>query len=105
MYSSSFATCLGLSGPAIHRCFKIDPNGFKELLGCHPRLIGTDENRKILGHMAIFDSLDADFLQRFGKADDVRRFIELAAIFERSEERRVGKECVSTCRSRWSPYH
>src|SRR3546814_4451385 len=30
------------------------------------------------------------------------------AIFEaqhRSEERRVGKECVSTCRSRWSPYH
>src|SRR3546814_18786429 len=29
-----------------------------------------------------------------------RRRIEL-----RSEERRVGKECVSTCRSRWSPYH
>src|SRR3546814_14547941 len=24
---------------------------------------------------------------------------------DRSEERRVGKECVSTCRSRWSPYH
>src|SRR3546814_6992961 len=29
--------------------------------------------------------------------DDVRLY--------RSEERRVGKECVSTCRSRWSPYH
>ena len=29
-----------------------------------------------------------------------------AAISEtRSEERRVGKECVSLCRSRWSPYH
>src|SRR3546814_20758157 len=26
-------------------------------------------------------------------------------IINRSEERRVGKECVSTCRSRWSPYH
>src|SRR3546814_15869308 len=26
------------------------------------------------------------------------------AISRRSEERRVGKECVSTCRSRWSPY-
>src|SRR3546814_14724160 len=25
--------------------------------------------------------------------------------YGRSEERRVGKECVSTCRSRWSPYH
>src|SRR3546814_17725593 len=24
---------------------------------------------------------------------------------DRSEERRGGKECVSTCRSRWSPYH
>src|SRR3546814_1710734 len=24
---------------------------------------------------------------------------------QRSEERRVGKECVSTCRARWSPYH
>ena len=23
----------------------------------------------------------------------------------RSEERRVGKECTATCRSRWSPYH
>src|SRR3546814_1071201 len=29
----------------------------------------------------------------------------LQPIDERSEERRVGKECVSTCRSRWSPYH
>src|SRR3546814_1112360 len=27
------------------------------------------------------------------------------ALPPRSEERRVGKECVSTCRSRWSPYH
>src|SRR3546814_17111122 len=26
-------------------------------------------------------------------------------LWERSEERRVGKECVSTCRSRWSTYH
>src|SRR3546814_12585853 len=28
-----------------------------------------------------------------------------ALALKRSEERRVGKECVSTCRSRWSPYH
>src|SRR3546814_3142991 len=33
-------------------------------------------------------------------------FVRLAAASPiRSEERRVGKECVSTCRSRWSPYH
>src|SRR3546814_14262558 len=35
----------------------------------------------------------ADEVENRNKADD------------RSEERRVGKECVSTCRSRWSPYH
>ena len=28
-----------------------------------------------------------------------------AEILYRSEERRVGKECASMCRSRWSPYH
>src|SRR3546814_11168915 len=28
-----------------------------------------------------------------------------AKVESRSEERRVGKECVSTCRSRWSPLH
>ena len=33
-------------------------------------------------------------------------FLEHAQVFDkRSEERRVGKECPSKCRSRWSPYH
>src|SRR3546814_6811879 len=32
-------------------------------------------------------------------------FISQHYLEQRSEERRVGKECVSTCRSRWSPYH
>src|SRR3546814_16503553 len=31
--------------------------------------------------------------------------LDMGAGLRRSEERRVGKECVSTCRSRWSPYH
>src|SRR3546814_5011177 len=35
--------------------------------------------------------------------DRLGRFVEVAV--ERSEERRVGKECVSTCRSRWLPYN
>src|SRR3546814_9621659 len=34
-----------------------------------------------------------------------RQDIGVAVAAQRSEERRVGKECVSTCRSRWSPYH
>src|SRR3546814_10022968 len=35
----------------------------------------------------------------------LRLLIDQIAVDRRSEERRVGKECVSTCRSRWSPYH
>src|SRR3546814_16090185 len=38
-----------------------------------------------------------------GLIDDAGR--ARAETLMRSEERRVGKECVSTCRSRWSPYH
>src|SRR3546814_13784326 len=35
-----------------------------------------------------------------------RRWVIYAGVtIWRSEERRVGEECVSTCRSRWSPYH
>src|SRR3546814_18979785 len=37
--------------------------------------------------------------------DKARRPAALSAYGARSEERRVGKECVRTCRSRWSPYH
>src|SRR3546814_12651575 len=43
--------------------------------------------------------------------DEIQRFMLLtdsatvAVEVPRSEGRRVGKECVSTCRSRWSPYH
>src|SRR3546814_4905489 len=33
------------------------------------------------------------------------RCLQQSKLEQRSEERRVGKECVSTCRSRWSPYH
>ena len=40
-------------------------------------------------------------------ARDIKAALERNAsvMFIRSEERRVGKECQSVCRSRWSPYH
>src|SRR3546814_15570842 len=52
----------------------------------------------------------AEYLRsRLGKkpaVGDRLRFDQVALVVrERSEERRVGKGCVSTCRSRWSPYH
>src|SRR3546814_2455414 len=37
--------------------------------------------------------------------DGHNSFYDFCIPIWRSEERRVGKECVSTCRSRWSPYH
>src|SRR3546814_12197901 len=55
-----------------------------------------------------------DFVSDGGIATAEKPFIDAATVYwssyldllkRRSEERRVGKECVSTCRSRWSPYH
>src|SRR3546814_6382222 len=37
--------------------------------------------------------------------ENARDLVSVLDADMRSEERRVGKECVSTCRSRWSPYH
>src|SRR3546814_4099075 len=45
------------------------------------------------GPGAIYWQMNSDGFSALGPMDDG------------SEERRVGKECVSTCRSRWSPYH
>src|SRR3546814_15851834 len=62
----------------------------------------------VAGAQATFEQGTAAELGRV-----VEEEIDIAAIrpigvnehLGRSEERRVGKECVSTCRSRWSPYH
>src|SRR3546814_9272474 len=60
------------------------------------------------------DTISAAQLKAFGRAVDSLggRYVTAADVGMsearmkvRSEERRVGKECVSTCRSRWSPYH
>src|SRR3546814_11039461 len=47
---------------------------------------------------------DAPFLWR-KHGDDWQPTSWAETARQRSAERRVGKECVSTCRSRWSPYH
>src|SRR3546814_20525037 len=52
----------------------------------------------IVGQESGIDRLTAEALVKL--AHKLRAFQD-----KRSEERRVGKECVSTCRSRWSPYH
>src|SRR3546814_13521086 len=49
--------------------------------------------------------LAGEFHARLARAAALPFLPLLAFALGRSEERRVGKECVSTCRSRWSPYH
>src|SRR3546814_19012471 len=65
--------------------------------------LGIDPARLVLG-------VATDPLMLLRAAAEIVRCDEVGvAVIElwrqRSEERRVGKECVSTCRSRWSPYH
>src|SRR3546814_1143617 len=49
-------------------------------------------------------AFDVALFEQIGDHHHETVILELLAD-DRSEERRVGKECVSTCRSRWSPYH
>src|SRR3546814_14709463 len=87
-------------------------NSFSKLLGCKTKLVKVDrvvyvergqksENISLDNGDQNFQRADADHQGEARYAD--RQAIANAGI--RSEERRVGKEGVSTCRSRWSPYH
>ena len=53
--------------------------------------------------------IDTIYLNKLRNSNDVKNKILFDNIVNqlkgRSEERRVGKECASMCRSRWSPYH
>src|SRR3546814_15929517 len=55
------------------------------------------------GHILTIED-PIEYLHRHKKSIVNQREVGLDT-HARSEERRVGKECVSTCRSRWSPYH
>ena len=59
-----------------------------------PDLILLDINMPEMNGYEVCEQLKADAALK-----------DIPVIFIRSEERRVGKECASMCRSRWSPYH
>src|SRR3546814_4683552 len=66
------------------------------------RLLGRGGVR----HFAALDRQSDPLRPRPGRRPACRAGQRLRWIYHhRSEERRVGKECVSTCRSRWSTYH
>src|SRR3546814_1122670 len=64
------------------------------------RRFGHATTLKIVMYLAVTATLWRLFCFLDGQSRDNIYFR-----FDRSEERRVGKECVSTCRSRWSTYH
>src|SRR3546814_4968106 len=83
-------------------------------------LFRSEQDGKAMLRIASFQSMAAglsSILERFLRArpniqvqvihaDEQEKMIEMLRRRDiRSEERRVGTECVSTCRSRWSPYH
>src|SRR3546814_4823200 len=80
-----------------------DPGKFARLGGKIPKgalLVGSPGTGKTLLARAIAGEAEVPFFTISGSD-----FVEMFVGVGRSEERRVGKECVSTCRSRWSPYH
>src|SRR3546814_12818192 len=60
-------------------------------------LVGLNLNAMQAKDYGSSRNMKSNWLERMAPAERSHAF--------RSEERRVGKECVSTCRSRWSPYH
>src|SRR3546814_1317282 len=68
-------------------------------------LPGGGRNRGRVAELLEQDLHDALQLALLGGREMIKAGFHRQTILARSEERRVGKECVSTCRSRWSPYH
>src|SRR3546814_14018715 len=66
-------------------------------------LNGKSELRRLKIERSLVDPNDVEVMEDLivAAVNDAKAKVEAA----RSEERRVGKECLSTCRSRWSPYH
>src|SRR3546814_12064370 len=91
-----FARRVGMTPQAFHDHWRY-PHGS---LGQGIRII----KRYVQSHQVDVDFLDADQNRYEGIAEVWFDSEADAAAFVRSEERRVGKECVSTCRSRVAPY-
>src|SRR3546814_18482039 len=82
-----------------------------------PHVHRDDPLGRLLGHidfrLAMLDGPTEDYTcfvgtmvqEAYATSDRIRAACEASINAYRSEARRVGKECVSTCRSRWSPYH
>src|SRR3546814_17274010 len=93
--------------------FNIYPREIEDIIGEHPAVSQV----AVIGvpHAKWGAAVTALVVLRPGQRADASALITMVAarkgsfqapkIVENTEERRVGKECVSTCRCRWSPYN
>src|SRR3546814_11403090 len=81
------------------RVFTFTPEEFRQDLKISRDLIQQASGKPVIGYRAPSFSIDA----RTPWAHPI--LVDEGYAYSRSAERRVGKECVSTCRSRWSPYN
>src|SRR3546814_14074650 len=92
-------------------CRSPGPRGGTERQIMNDRVVRHDLNGLCTLTLNRPEKLNALDVQTFQALDAHVRNLEQQAeqvgcvVLRRSEERRVGKECVSPCRSRWSPYH
>src|SRR3546814_13765358 len=97
-WSSAFRAIEDLAKRADRRRARRDSEDFGILERAHLA--------KELIERQVGDALVLEAAERGEAAElEQRQPVDHAFGHARSEERRVGKECVSTCRSRWSPYH
>src|SRR3546814_13715250 len=90
------------SSDLLHRCFARIFHRIETSVAIHDAF--TEAHANSVYWLSRFDHHQLNI--RFANVSTMTMpTMEMAMMVSRSEERRVGKECVSTCRSRWSRYH
>src|SRR3546814_15372108 len=96
---------LGINNPVENYLNAIEEHK-PDIIGMSALLTTTMPYMKVVIDAMIEKGIRNDYVVLVGGAPLNEAFANsIGADAYRSEERRVGKECVSTCRSRWSPYH
>ena len=78
-----------------------DSFGEEYSVGTWPVELGKLQNQKVLCNGKGGTGPNWSLRKLITHLEDSLRLLRIS----RSEERRVGKECIAVCRSRWSPYH